>query len=256
MSDPSPGKAARRIRVLRAVFFSAAYLLGGAAATAAVATGFALWGTLEDSGSVSIQIGADEHQAYGADVVNCPPGARALLARSVPSDAGVLGHQVLFRGIGLRDTWIIGSFIAPAAMGDVHIILHESGWPLTAMGCSLRSERILEGREWREAERWSGAWEAPDGMTRTAYEDLGYGMGDRPPVPLRPLPLGFAADTLFYAASLWAVLGGPRRIRRSLRKRRGQCPACGYPVGDAEVCSECGGAVMPRAAPAPHAPAG
>ena len=31
-----------------------------------------------------------------------------------------------------------------------------------------------------------------------------------------------------------------------LRARRGLCPACAYPVGEAAVCTECGKAVSSR----------
>jgi hypothetical protein len=31
--------------------------------------------------------------------------------------------------------------------------------------------------------------------------------------------------------------------RRSLRVKRGLCPACAYPVGVSPVCTECGGCV-------------
>ncbi len=59
--------------------------------------------------------------------------------------------------------------------------------------------------------------------------------------PYRPIWPGFALNTLFYAALLWLLfLLAPRQIRRHVRVRRGLCPACGYPVGESAVCSECG----------------
>ena len=53
---------------------------------------------------------------------------------------------------------------------------------------------------------------------------------------------GFAINTLFYAAIPWLLF----QLRRYLRIRRGHCPACGYPAGEASVCSECGRAVNAR----------
>ena len=60
-------------------------------------------------------------------------------------------------------------------------------------------------------------------------------------MPLGPIPLGFAVNTLFYAALLWLLIPGPFALRRFLRVRRGLCPRCAYPIGESSVCTECGG---------------
>jgi hypothetical protein len=57
---------------------------------------------------------------------------------------------------------------------------------------------------------------------------------------------GFAINTLFYAAILWAIFAVLRAIRRTRRASRGLCPACAYPVGESAVCTECGAAVTPK----------
>ena len=62
-------------------------------------------------------------------------------------------------------------------------------------------------------------------------------------IPLRPLWPGFAINTIFYAAMLWVVFFVPGKVKRTLRRRRGQCPACAYPVGTSSVCTECGVAI-------------
>src|SRR5262249_17329132 len=59
-------------------------------------------------------------------------------------------------------------------------------------------------------------------------------------LPLQPLWPGFAINTVFYAAVLWGLFAGPFALRRTIRRRRGQCAACGYPVGASKVCTECG----------------
>ena len=59
-------------------------------------------------------------------------------------------------------------------------------------------------------------------------------------LPLLPLWPGFAINTIFYAAILWVVFFAPGMVKRTLRRRRGQCPACAYPVGTSPVCTECG----------------
>jgi hypothetical protein len=55
-----------------------------------------------------------------------------------------------------------------------------------------------------------------------------------------PLPTGFAINTVFYAAILWALFAVPFVLRRRRRIKRGLCPACAYPVGEGAVCTERG----------------
>jgi hypothetical protein len=62
-------------------------------------------------------------------------------------------------------------------------------------------------------------------------------------IPYSPLWPGFAINTIFYAAILWLLFTVPRFVRRRIRARGGQCPACAYPVGASDVCTECGAAV-------------
>ena len=51
---------------------------------------------------------------------------------------------------------------------------------------------------------------------------------------------GFAINTIFYAAMLGVVFFVPGMVKRRVRRRRGLCPACAYPVGTSPVCTECG----------------
>ena len=68
--------------------------------------------------------------------------------------------------------------------------------------------------------------------------------GDRPAdVAVRPIWLGFAVNTFFYATLLWL----PFVLRRFLRVRRGLCPKCAYPMGESAVCTECGESLAGRA---------
>ncbi len=59
-------------------------------------------------------------------------------------------------------------------------------------------------------------------------------------VPIRPVWRGFALNTIFYATILWLLIPGPFVLRRFIRRRRSQCPACGYPAGESAACTECG----------------
>jgi hypothetical protein len=59
-------------------------------------------------------------------------------------------------------------------------------------------------------------------------------------LPVRPIWLGFAINTAFYAFVLWLLFAAPFALRRWRRIKRGLCPACAYPVGESDVCTECG----------------
>jgi hypothetical protein len=67
-------------------------------------------------------------------------------------------------------------------------------------------------------------------------------------LPLRPIPLNFAGNSLLFAAAWWAVLTLPRAGWRIIvtrrRRRRGACLACGYShhglPATTTRCPECG----------------
>ncbi len=59
-------------------------------------------------------------------------------------------------------------------------------------------------------------------------------------LPVHPTFPGFAANTLIYAAALGLLIHGPFALRALRRTRHGLCPACAYPRGESDVCSECG----------------
>jgi hypothetical protein len=59
----------------------------------------------------------------------------------------------------------------------------------------------------------------------------------------RPIPLGLAADTLFYAAALAGLVGVVKLGVRARRRRRGACVACAYDLRGlvaGSACPECG----------------
>ena len=62
-------------------------------------------------------------------------------------------------------------------------------------------------------------------------------------LPFSPVLPGFAMNTIFYAAMLWVVFFVPGMVRRRIRRRRGRCPACAFPIGTSPVCTECGKAL-------------
>jgi len=79
----------------------------------------------------------------------------------------------------------------------------------------------------------------PDGLRIPLHDD--------PILPLRPLLLGTAGNTGFFALlfvavwsvsrALWRLLTGAKKRERA---RRGECVRCAYPLGDLATCPECG----------------
>ena len=62
-------------------------------------------------------------------------------------------------------------------------------------------------------------------------------------LPLWLIWPGFAINTMFYAAILaggWLLFAAPLALRRRRRIKRGLCPACAYPIGSSDNCTECG----------------
>jgi hypothetical protein len=61
-------------------------------------------------------------------------------------------------------------------------------------------------------------------------------------LPYFPLWRGFAINTIFYAGVLWVLFAAPLAIRKRVRRKRGQCAACGYSLrgGAGDKCPECG----------------
>ena len=63
-------------------------------------------------------------------------------------------------------------------------------------------------------------------------------------MPLEPIFPGFAINTLFYTGVLWVLFCGPFALRRMIRRQRGRCAQCAYPIGRSPVCTECGAAIQ------------
>jgi len=59
----------------------------------------------------------------------------------------------------------------------------------------------------------------------------------------RPIPLGFAADTLLWSACIAGATSAAQMWIKARRRRRAACPACGYDLRGltaGTVCPECG----------------
>ena len=115
--------------------------------------------------------------------------------------------------------------------------IEAAGWPALALVSEYDKfegaleRRIISGLETSFVINKPGQFSLPDPVV----------------LPLRPIWPGFAINTIFYAAMLWLLFFAPGAVRRTIRRRRGLCPACAYPSwggGTSPVCTECGAAVI------------
>ncbi|MFB3104295.1 MAG: hypothetical protein ACE1ZA_05135 [Pseudomonadales bacterium] len=125
--------------------------------------------------------------------------------------------------------------------------------------------RIGDARGWPMLSMWSEPYIAYKSRDEGWVVNRGNGgiktplpawhRGTFPPeryLPLRIIWFGFAINTMLYsatAASLWILVCTPFLIRRAVRRKRNQCPHCGYPIGVSAACTECGRPIQTRLRP-------
>lgn len=117
--------------------------------------------------------------------------------------------------------------LVPIGPDDKWIQVVRAGWPL----------RCVEG-----ATKSVGRTQVRDGVMEPPRLMAEMGVKPRRMLPLYPRWAGLAVNTLFYGAVFWLAIPGPVVARRLLRRRRAQCPGCGYDVGHHghATCPECG----------------
>ena len=116
---------------------------------------------------------------------------------------------------------------------------HCAGWPLPAAWYSIRD---MGNKRFQ----LSGAIPLPTAQTANGMMRVYLIRG----LPYRPIWPGLAINSVFWGAIAFGVVNAYGRTRRTLRRRRGLCPACAYPVGASPVCTECGAAVTTSSQPA------
>ncbi len=147
--------------------------------------------------------------------------------------------------------WVEGAFRGAGIVvvvirrpGEGLVRLHRAGWPA----------RALEGRESiSPSGDPSYRWGTP--IPNTVGLALEFHGGSRTPIvktvtgllPMRPMWRGVLLNTAFYALAFILPAGMWWSLRRLVRRRRGLCPTCAYPMGGLDVCSECGKALAQRA---------
>jgi hypothetical protein len=102
-----------------------------------------------------------------------------------------------------------------------YIIVDRVGWPLFS----------LSGEYWFIGNQGSyhGAVAVPDVFIATPQR--WWPSWPCRLFPITPMMPGFLLNTTLYAVLAFALFAGPGAVRRTIRRRRGLCPACAYPTG-------------------------
>jgi hypothetical protein len=195
-------------------------LFGGVAATALVAWACALWSGAHTPGFGFLR-------TTPAQLSACVPPS--WLDGFLDEPPGVVRH--------IRDP-------------DAEVRLYRAGWPCA----SLRGVLYIGAPG--TTGQWGGAVTAPSWLHPNAAQPAF--CSDLRAIPLVPEPLGFSLDAILFAAIFATLFIAPSRLRRSLRLRRGLCPACAYDLAGITtgVCPECGkgGDLNPTTKPTPPPP--
>src|SRR5688572_23271212 len=119
----------------------------------------------------------------------------------------------------------------------------ESGWPARSLHGNVSGYR-------RSRDQWQFVRRECLVADEAALVKWTYGWNEQIPtfgmLAYSPLWPGFAINTIFYAAMLYALFAVPGAGRRRLRNKRGQCASCGYSLRGrgavSDRCPECGAA--------------
>ena len=132
---------------------------------------------------------------------------------------------------------------------DIHgawsyAFLDERSWEVEQEGRSY-------GYPWRTLSFWTMPKFTPDRFkydpadVRWAWIIDSSASAGKLGLPLCPVWPGFMLDSVMLGGAAWGIWQGREAIRRWVRRRRDQCPRCGYDlVGlpDGAPCPECGSA--------------
>jgi hypothetical protein len=176
-----------------------------------------------------------------------------------------LGWRVLHSHANIHST----EFLAPNHYSNELLFVVHTGWPRPALACGAHRVQIVENYpiDVRAGSSVIGAKSVtalPDqpqvslagGVELWRGTPVNLGLPflsptyhdplDRFALPLLPLWPGFLINTFFYAILTFALIRGPRVLRRALRRRGGRCVGCGYDRAGLDplaACPECGAGV-------------
>jgi len=222
--------------VKRRLLIAAIFLLAGAVVNVAVAWGCAVF--IDPTGAPS-EVGATQGLAGQLWFIHKHDRGSAVRIRALRV-SGRLDEvdEIFLIGASLVPSWsnLSARLDQQRASEGGHTkpferIADAYGWPILSMWCGFGWDHL----HWPKV-LMDPHWCAILVMPRPSPDKW----RSLRALPLRPIWPGFAINTILYATFLWLLIPGPVLLRRFIRVKRGRCPACAYPVGESDVCSECG----------------
>jgi len=140
-----------------------------------------------------------------------------------------------------------GRGVGPAT-GEIWAV-DDCGWPFRSMRATVANHLLFV-----DAADPSTLWAGESGRMyirclRLTDEQLGYPAGQPTwrALPLQPLWAGLLGNVAAYGVPFVVAIATVRALVRWRRTRRSLCGRCGYPLGPAERCPECGAVHASRA---------
>lgn len=215
----------RRVRLILAL------LLIGAIVNVLVAWACARWGTHHPK----FVPGTYER------LESCPAVARVYLDDPEFLGRFVKGPEDSTLQILVFDSWTCTRVVHARVEGVVRDEWSRAycsvkfGWPFR----TLAYESQGENWQYERLDGLRGGWPAPDAEPTLWWSWL---VAEKPDnvMPLLPLPVGFVANMVCYAAVACVSFATARMLLQRSRRLRGRCAGCGYPQVPVGVCPECG----------------
>ena len=217
----------------RTAFKLLLFLLAGAIINVAVAWGCALLPPSNDLGSLRMGFShSDEPRWFVSYQRTLPKTWTSMTFQSVPDPRIPVSDDLPYWSLAR-----VRPAVRKAEPTGHHIWEEAFGLPCRSMRQLVYAHRDFTA------------------VTTFVFDSVKYGIRIEKPNPtgdawrdFRALPCqllwpGFAINTIFYAAIVWVLFAVPGAIRKRVRRKRGQCAACGYSLrGTPEIdkCPECG----------------
>lgn len=148
------------------------------------------------------------------------------------------------RGVWLSSAWRAwGVDIVRINNPDASIkSIHCAGWP---QRCLWGATTASTSGNTVAAVSVKHAFQIPSRKINLAWRDPGASLSgvvgfELCLLPWRPMWAGLALNAAVFGSSAWLLSAIFISAKRLIRRVKGQCPTCGYPVGLTRVCAECG----------------
>ncbi|XVJ60562.1 MAG: hypothetical protein HEQ23_14665 [Tepidisphaera sp.] len=213
-------------------------LLSGTFLTAATATLAAIWAPLPKQ--LSLTLSSDHDQTVSTLQGRTPFTTRLLRALdnlgywdlTVERWSGWGCELTEMSSHPLADVLISGS--GPAKSGPTEL---RTGWPFLSFSAAPALFLADQQSSWQQGLLVTKPW-----VRNLPSNSMALALGSPPTtiVPLKPEMLPLLGNIAFWGGVSYLLMYFPLDARRILRRRRGKCTQCGYPVRNLTHCPECG----------------